>query len=202
MGILVNRLRTTAAAIAFASVRPVKVDVMSQFICSVGLMAPFCGKDLKDLFRANFCPIHSYLIDRSIVAPQTLYFDTRLAWEEDYDLLLRICAAYPSDFGALGTMIGDYYHKSDGSNTVALSTGLNSERTKEYEHVSALIEAHRRSTYLSPSVKRQLRFSEDAPSMSIREALAALAHKKIFFFFKFAWDVFAVRVFRKRKTRV
>jgi hypothetical protein len=200
--ILVNRLRTTAAAIAFASVRPVKVDVLPQFIRTVGLMASFRGENLKDLFRANFCPIHSYLIDRSIVAPQTLFFDTRLAWEEDYDLLLRICAAYPSDFSALGTMIGDYYHKSDGSNTVAISAGLSPDQMKSYERVSAAIEESRRSTYLSPPVKKQLGFAEDTPAMNIREALAALESSKRFPFSKLAQGSFKSPFFRRRKTGV
>lgn len=173
--ILAERLQTVRAAIAFASVRVVKVDVLPQYIrLTQQAKAPFQGEDLKDLFRANFCPIHSYLIDRSVVAAHILIFDTMLTWEEDYDLLLKICAAYPSDFNALGKMIGDYYFKSDGSNTVATGTGLTPARKMEYEGVTALIEARRRATQVSPLVQRQLGLAKVAPTMSIREALASL----------------------------
>ena len=198
--ILARHIQTSGAAIAFASVRPVLVDVWPQFIHTAGTLPPFRGKDLTDLFRGNFCPIHSYLIDRSIVGPEMLSFDTRLTWEEDYDLLLRICATWPSDFGALGIMIGDYYYKTDGSNSVAVGGGLSAERMKEYELVSASIEARRCSTFLSPYVKQQLGFKPDAPDMTIRDFLTSLDNKNQTPPAKFTWRGLAARLFRKGAT--
>ncbi|MFZ6749306.1 glycosyltransferase [Undibacterium sp. Ren11W] len=173
--ILALRMQASQAAISFASVRLLKVDIFPQFIRSVKrAVAPFHGHDLRDLFRANFCPIHSYLIDRSKIGPTTLRFDTSLSWEEDYDLLLKICAAYPSDFSALDKIIGDYYFKSDGSNTVATGNSLDQARNDEYKRVSALIEARRRVTYVAPAVQKQLGFASILPTMTVRDALSLI----------------------------
>lgn len=172
---LVERLKFSRSAIAFASVRVVNADVHQQFIrLTRQVDAPFAGNDLKDLFQANFCPIHSYLIDRSIVSPEILSLDTVLTWEEDYDLLLKICAAYPSDFQAVGKVIGDYYFKTDGSNSVPTTGILSEERLLAYERVSALIEVRRRTTLVAPDVQAQLGLKACAPAMTIRGALDAL----------------------------
>ncbi|MFP6558159.1 glycosyltransferase [Paraburkholderia sp. B3] len=173
--VLVDRLKTSRSAIAFASVRVVNADVHQQFIrITRQVDAPFAGEDLKDLFRANFCPIHSYLIDRSIVSPDILSFDTVLTWEEDYDLLLKICASYPSDFQAIGKIIGDYYFKTDGSNSVPTNGILSEERQLIYERVTALIEVRRRTTLVAPEVQAQLGLDVCATTMTIRGALDAL----------------------------
>lgn len=173
--ILVKNIQSSDAAIAFASVRPLKVDMFPQFVRSAKLaVAPFKGEKLQDLFRANFCPIHSYLIDRSKVSSAILRFDTSLVWEEDYDLLLKICANYQSDFAALGITIGDYYFKTDGSNSIATEQSLSTQKNEEYKKVAALIEARRRVTYLSPAVQKQLGFIGVDPAMSIRNALGLI----------------------------
>jgi hypothetical protein len=172
---LVSRLKATHSAIAFASVRVVNADMHEHFIrISKLIKAPFSGEDLRDLFRANFCPIHSYLIDRSIVSPDILSFDTVLTWEEDYDLLLKICAAYRSDFGAVRKVIGDYYYKTDGSNSVPTNGILSVERRRAYERVTAFIEVRRRTTRVAAEVQAQLGFDEPIPEMTIRGLLDKL----------------------------
>jgi len=172
--VLVDRLKTSRSAIAFASVRVVDADVHQQFIrITRQVDTPFAG-DLKDLFRFNFCPIHSYLINRSIVSPDILSFDTVLTWEEDYDLLLNICASYPSDFKAVGKIIGDYYFKTDGSNSVPTNGILSEERELIYERVAALIEVRRRTTLVAPEVQAQLGLDVCSTTMTIRGALDAL----------------------------
>jgi len=119
--LLVRRLQSTRAAIAFASVQVVNADVHSDagFVRPTGLRATnFVGTGSYDLlFRGNFCPIHSYLIDRSRIPETMSWFDTSMTFEEDYDLLLRICWTLPSDFELLRTPIGEYYYKSDASNS-------------------------------------------------------------------------------------
>ncbi|WPX44968.1 MULTISPECIES: glycosyltransferase [unclassified Undibacterium] len=176
--ILVQNLRSTHAGIAFATVRLLSVDIFSQFLCAVKeAAAPFSGSSLSDLFRANFCPIHSYLIDRSVVSADILRFNTSLTWEEDYDLLLRICATYASDFSALGTVIGDYYFKSDGSNTVAHSVGLSQDRVSEYAAVAAQIEVRRCITDVSAAVLRQLGIASKENKMSIRDVINVIGNK-------------------------
>lgn len=50
------------------------------------------GDGLLALLRQNFCPIHSFVLDRSKVDPEDLYFDQTMWRDEDYDFLIRICA--------------------------------------------------------------------------------------------------------------
>lgn len=172
--ILVGRLKATGNAIAFATVRVVTAQVFPEFIHVTGQKcAHFLGEDLRDLFLANFCPIHSYLIDRSIVSPDILSFDTAITWEEDYDLLLKICAAYPSDFAAVKKTIGDYYYKNDGSNSVPTNGVLSKERAFEYERVQDFIEVRRRTTLIAPEVQKQLGMRTISPSLTISDALNA-----------------------------
>ncbi|MBB5462643.1 glycosyltransferase [Paraburkholderia sp. Cpub6] len=181
--LLVDRLKTSNAAIVFSSVRVVHADVSPQFIVATRAdSAVFPGEGIEDLFVANFCPIHSYMIDRSITSAE-LYFDPLLTWEEDYDLLLRITAAYPSDFKLVGTIVGDYYIKSDLSNSTGVAGAegkLSGERLREYEQVAALIEARRRITRLSETVKNQLGLRDRAENMTIRNALKELGVDEVF----------------------
>ena len=172
---LVARVRVTGAAIAFATVRCVRVNVYPQFIHAIGPFdPPFRGENLRDLFQNNFCPIHSYLIDRHHVEKDIMVFDDTLIWEEDYDFLLKICATYPADFGLHKMAIGDYYWKSDGSNTAAIEGIASASRIANYERVLELIEARRRTTRIAPVVQKALGFAEPQPEMTIRDALNTL----------------------------
>lgn len=173
--LLVGRLRFVDAAVAFASVQVVRADLFPQFTyVAAHIVPPFGGKRLLDLFQSNFCPIHSYVFDRQKIGSATLRFDQNLTWEEDYDLLLRVCATYPSDFSLLGTVIGDYYYKNDGSNSVPTNGCVSPERLAEYEDVQKVIELRRRNTCLAPVVQQELGFSLIDSSMTIRSALDVL----------------------------
>src|SRR5690606_31534123 len=117
--LLIAQLKESGAAIAFATVRVMRLNVFKRFFyTSEKVIPPFSGQNLRDLFRNNFCPLHSYVMDRSQLRADHLNFLTTLTMEEDYDVLLRICAELPSDFTLINTNIGDYYYKTDGSNTV------------------------------------------------------------------------------------
>ncbi|WP_321840501.1 glycosyltransferase family 2 protein [Paraburkholderia bannensis] len=171
--LLVGQLQATKAAIVFASTRVMSVDVHNGFVYARSqINPPFHGENLRDLFKANFCPIHSYLIDRSKVGRNELSFDTTLTWEEDYDMLLRVCSAHSSDFGLLDKVIGDYYYKTDGSNTIPHSTPPSAQRLAEYERVTAMIEVRRRTTLVAPDVQRLLGLGQPDPQLTIRGALS------------------------------
>jgi len=172
---LVSRLQATGAAIAFATVRVVSADVYPQFVrVASEVKNPFgAGESLPDLFRGNFCPIHSFLLDRHAIDPEDLFFDTRLNWEEDYDFLLRICAKYPSDFGMIKTRIGEYYYKTDGSNSIPVDGLTTAAQRSAYSAVSALIEARRRTTIVSPEVQKRIGIMPARPGMTIRDFLDA-----------------------------
>ena len=173
--LLIARLHDSGACIAFASVRTVGADMHADFVhVSRHVQAPFGGTGLADLFRGNFCPIHSYLIDRAKLPAELLRFDTSLIWEEDYDLLLRLCAAARADFEALPHVVGDYYFKSDNSNSIWSESVLSADKLKAYEDVAARIEMRRLLTVVAPEVQRVLLPGPPEPGMSIRGLLDVL----------------------------
>ena len=170
--LLIGRMRETGAAIAFASVRIMQLQVFDHFFYTAEkVVPPFNGKTLMDLFRNNFCPIHSYVIDRGQVAPDLLAFNTNLLMEEDYDVLLRICARYPSDFSLIGTDIGDYYYKTDGSNTVPTNGVLTPQSVERYKGVRLTIEHRKRVTLVSEAVQNLLGLLPSRRPVTVRDVI-------------------------------
>ena len=169
--LLTEQLRASNAAIAFASVRVVHVDVYPQFLrIDRDMKHPFGhGSRLRDLFDGNFCPIHSFLIDREKVAAEDLIFDSALTWEEDYDLLLRLCAKYRSDFGMIRVPVGDYYYKRDGSNSVPVNGFQSQAQIEAYDRITTMIEARRRTTLVSAEVQAEQGLATFQPDMTIRD---------------------------------
>ena len=169
--LLIERLRKTGAAIAFACVRIMQLQVFDHFLYTARkVVPPFNGKTLMDLFHNNFCPLHSYVIDREQVAPELLSFNEDLLMEEDYDVLLRICARYTSDFALIDTAIGDYYYKTDGSNTVPTNGVLTPSSRERYKGVRLAIEHRKRTTVVSDVVQRTLGLTSSGP-MTVRDVL-------------------------------
>jgi glycosyl transferase family 2 len=153
---LIEELGRSLAAIAFASVVYKDVDVFQDALLVDRRLEAFVGKSLADLFDHNFCPIHSFVIDRSIVDVSDLWFDNALARHEDYDFLLRFCAKYRSSFNLIGTFVGDYYLKNDDSNTNTWLSGR-PEESLRWEESSQLLERRKSALVLSPEVKEQLK---------------------------------------------
>lgn len=173
--LLVGQLRKSGAAIAFASVQVMQIEVHRHFFYTTGTRAaPYKGETLADLFKSNFCPIHSYLIDRSQIPAETLHFDTSLTIEEDYDLLLRICAGHLSDFSLIDTPVGYYYFKTDGSNTVATQCGLDGEKLALYQEVQARIQERKRTTFVSLPIQSALGLPYPREGLSILDATRQL----------------------------
>lgn len=168
--LVISHLRKHQAAIAFASVQLMRLHVYENFFYTECELPPFRGKNLWDLFCHNFCPLHSYVLDRHMIPSNVLHFDTSLFIEEDYDLLLRICAQFKSDFSLLNTPIGYYFFKTDGSNTVATEK-LNFEKRIIYNDVCARIESRRRSTIVSLPVQEALGIRKLHDQLTIRDVL-------------------------------
>jgi Glycosyl transferase family 2 len=169
--LIVSRLRATDAAVVFASVRVVSVQVFSQFLYSRRIVKESFGngKCLVDLFRDNFCPVHSFVLDRGRITPRDLVFDAGSTLEEGYDLLLRICAKYSSDFLLIGTIIGDYYWKTNDSD-MPLRNGMRSSvEPSGYDKIAARMEARRRTTYVSPQVQKDAGVRYPKKTITIRE---------------------------------
>ncbi len=173
--LLTSRLQTSGAAIAFASVRVMQLNVYYYFLYGVEELSPFYrGSGLSDLYKSNFCPLHSYLIDRSRADSDTLQFDETMTMQEDYDFLLRFCAVNVSDFAMTDTPIGDYYYKSDGSNTVPTTRGLKGEELARFNAIVTAMEVRRRTTKVSDAVQRSLGIEEPDESATIRKVMDRL----------------------------
>jgi len=148
------------------------LNVYDKFLYTVGEVVPsYRGTGLIDLFRNNFCPLHSYAIDRHKTLNADIAFDTVRTMQEDYDFLLRFCATYESDFGLIGTKIGDYNYKSDGSNTVPTGGVLTAEALAQLKALKTSMEVRRRTTQVSENVQRSLGLSETIEGTTIREVV-------------------------------
>src|SRR6185437_2963081 len=112
--------------------------------------------------------------DRSRVSPDVLYFDETLCWEEDYDFLIRVCASACSDFGLRDTSVGEYYYKTDGSNTVlhGLESAARADARDYYVNVvQPAIERTRRRTCISPVVRKALMLDKHPTVATIEDVL-------------------------------
>ena len=85
------------------------------------------GRTRIDLFTENFVPIHSYVIDRARIGDFDLQFDESFTLLEDYEFLLRLCAAHEPDFTRLETPVCEYRIRLDGSNSIAHTSAASSE---------------------------------------------------------------------------
>lgn len=118
---LLAGLRRSGAAISFGDIAIKHKRLLGEYVCNVGMARTnYIPKSYSDLLYDNFCPIHSFLIDRDRIAAEDLTFDERLTRLEDYDFLLRICCKYPSDFTARDKVIGVYNHDIAGDNSVMI----------------------------------------------------------------------------------
>lgn len=169
--LLAARLHESGAGIAFGKIGVTQVDVFDGFFHPYAHKNRFSGHGLIDLFRQNFCPIHSFMVDRTRIPAGELHFEPTLAIEEDYEFLLRVCAQVESDFTLLETQIGEYYFKSDNSNTAA---GRESLPPAVMERIEAAIwfnDGRRRITTLSPTVQHQLGLMPFQPGLTIHRFL-------------------------------
>lgn len=87
------------------------------------------GRNRYDLFKDNFIPIHSFVIDRLRVDSSDLYFDEDLSLLEDYDFLLRLCSKYEFDFTKLDVFVCEYrFHDTNSMPYAEVSADVLSAR--------------------------------------------------------------------------
>lgn len=128
---------------------------------------------LLDLFRDNFCPIHSFVVDRSKTSEAELFFNERLQRAEDYDFLLRLCAKYKSDFSVIDTVVGDYYFKDDGSNTTEL-TATTEDRSAPWRYAVEYSNLQKRFLTLSRAVEESLGLEKSDSTRKIADLFGDL----------------------------
>lgn len=131
--LLATELTNTGTAFAFASVEVADSIYMNNFDFIYNTRMPFNGKNKVDLLHDNFCPIHSYLIDSSKIAKEDLAFKEDLTRTEDYEFLLRVAGKLPCSFSKLGTKIGTYIMRQDGSNSTPTMSNCVTNKNKKKE---------------------------------------------------------------------
>lgn len=107
------------------------------------------GRSYADFVSQNHAPIHSYLIDRTMVDLAAIDLPTDQKYMEDYLMLLQVVTAKNADWDGLSQMIyvGDYMHFDHGGNTVSVTDDTaRSEiaKTPEYLRCEARITALQR----------------------------------------------------------
>lgn len=172
---LTEQMRVDTAGIAFASVRIVRCNVHDDYVYSTSAQeGMFKGNNLAQLMSANFCPLHSYLIDREEVLHHGVRFDPGLNWEEDYDFLLQATAKMKSSFALIGCNIGDYYIKNDRSNSIGISGvegTMSDDQKRLYDKVRARIELRRQITTIDSMVQQTLGLEKPQERLTIRQFL-------------------------------
>lgn len=170
---LIDRLCSTDSGIAFGGIVCKHSQISELAMITTKRDRRFTGVGLPDLFRQNFCPIHSFVIDRAKVANGDLFFNERLHRAEDYDFLLRICAKYKSDFSLVGTIIADYYLKDDGSNTTLL-TMATEDAVTPWRYALEYTNLQKRFIRLSSPVVESLRLQGTHNLQTIADLLSTL----------------------------
>ena len=169
---LISELDQSESAVSFGTIVLKEIDVFHDTLMVMQRRLGFSGRNLVDFFNMNFCPLHSFVLDRSRIERSDLWMDPRLSKHEDYDFLLRICAKYKASFGRIDTEVGDYYLKNDGSNTISVASNESRDRFIDWQIAEELIEKRRRSVVLSPEIQHTLGFSPANPNMTIRDAIS------------------------------
>jgi hypothetical protein len=153
---LIAELNSSRCAIAFGSIAMKDAEVFEDMVLVNARRATFEGHNLLDLFANNFCPIHSFVIDRSLVDTKDLWFDESLSKLEDYDFLLCFCAKYESSFHLIGKVVGDYYIKTDGSNTLSGAISDNPGWVEDWNRSVMIVERRKSERLLSDAVQKRV----------------------------------------------
>ncbi len=93
---------------------------------------PYKGASKFELMIDNFCPIHSYVIDRSYISSDDLFFDNLSFVLEDYRLLLRLATKYQFTFLSMNEDICEYWFYDDNMNTTNQSRDPFSKMAQEW----------------------------------------------------------------------
>jgi hypothetical protein len=116
---LIEEMLSRRVSIAFGGIVCKHVRAFRSFVYTRHrIEGAFVGNGLSDLLEDNFCPIHSFVIDRSGVDTRDITFDTNLCRLEDYDFLLRFCSKYSAWFESRSKTIGVYNWHLDGRGSI------------------------------------------------------------------------------------
>lgn len=142
---LINRLKEgNGAAIAIGGCRVAKTSQRAGHWYINTKNTPFArGRNRHDLYRENFIPIHSYVIDRQAVTSSELYFDDQMPPLEDYDFLLRLSTKHKFDFSDLDIFVCEY--RIHDSNSLPYTDDATQEQIAKLQRASELIEERKKN---------------------------------------------------------
>ena len=174
--LLVEELRASGCAVAYAGValKSVAVDPALPYGVAFARKPQPNGSGLLDMFRGSFCPLHSLLLDRSLIDPVDLRTDETLPIFEDYEWQIRMATRYPFSFARLAEVIGDYRLRDDGSNTVPLANSATLQDRALWNHYADEIERRRRNLVIETTVQATIGLSPPQPGLTIRALLDGL----------------------------
>lgn len=170
---LLGRLVASGRAVAVAGARLAHCEPMDDHLF-VRNKHPFHAHAERTpllarlaMFDNNYVPIHSFMVDRARLGTFALSFDESLSRLEDYDLLLRLFAAFEPDVELIRTPLVEYRVRSDGTNTVVVEGDVRASDSKHasWEEARARIHAHKARLVCS------LRGDELAEVMRVIQAL-------------------------------
>ena len=151
---LASQAATSNSAVTFGGIMCRNVRVFEQFVYTLGGKTnPYPGADLGDLLTQNFCPLHSFILDRAQIVPEDITFNIGLRRLEDYEFLLRICTKYSSCFSSRSKLVGVYNWHLDGRGTTQVF-GASGEAAQEDRRAWA--EASRHVWKVKAALRTQL----------------------------------------------
>jgi hypothetical protein len=168
---LIRELQDSGCAIAFGKVIMKFIDVFEDCVLCERIQDRFSGDNVIDLFEDNFCPIHSFVIDRAAVNSDDLYFDEELDKLEDYNFLIRCCAKYLSSFRLKDSVVGEYYAKNDGSNTIMLTSAAKARHMVAWTRAREGIERLRQTCVVAEQVQIAAGSPFTNPHLTVRELI-------------------------------
>lgn len=170
--LLIGELEATGAAIAFGGILNAYISRDGLVPITTAKRRVFQGEGLAQLLYDNFCPLHSFVIDRHRIAAKDLVVDETLGTLEDYELLLRLVSKYPSSFRLKDKILGEYLFKDDDSNVNPLARAGRSAAAPAAAWVAAEADLTRRKAAMILSPEVQASLGLDEPGLTVAAFLA------------------------------
>lgn len=156
---LIEQLSNSSATVAVGGCRTARVIKESDHWFVKIKEAPFVwGRTRYDLFRDNFIPIHSYVIDRDRVNSSEVYFDDDFPPLEDYDFLLRLSAKYEFDFSKLNIFVCEY--RIHDANSIPYTADAPTEAFIKHAHARNLIDERKKRLLCTVSLTDLIELQE------------------------------------------
>ena len=130
--LLTSRLRTTNKAVAFGGVVASDVEKTGYGAYALAKRRIFKGVNKDDFFINNHYPIHSFVLNTTLIDDSLLGFDTGHSRNEDYAFLLRILSRHDWDIGEFDTPVAEYSMRVDGSNTIMSHSDGDDEKWRQW----------------------------------------------------------------------